>query len=220
MLLAQKGAKVAINDLDREKADEVVRQIRQLQGQAAAFPGNVLDDNFPRLLVNSVLQKWGKINCLINNAGMPLIAGICEKFGSDLLEGFCHDSAIHKMDDDKFDIIMKIHNYVPFRIARALSEHWMDPANKAMPKTIVNVSSTSGLHGSMGQINYATAKAGVLGLTKTIAAEWGRSVQPMMSLAIRDTDFPSFSDIMFGPTQWLMAGSIHALRARRTSRRR
>ncbi|CAI7584612.1 unnamed protein product [Penicillium manginii] len=78
------------------------------------------------------------------------------------------------MDDDKFDIIMKIHNYVPFRIARALSGHWMDPVNKFMPKTIINVSSTSGLHGSMGQINYATAKAGVLGLTKTIAAEWGR----------------------------------------------
>lgn len=71
MLLAQKGAKVAINDLDREKADEVVRQIRQFQGQAEAFPGNVLDEKFPQLLVDSVLQKWGKINCLINNAGMP-----------------------------------------------------------------------------------------------------------------------------------------------------
>lgn len=92
----------------------------------------------------------------------------------DRSQGFCHDSAIHKMDEDKFDIIMKIHNYVPFRMVRALSGHWMDPANRQAPKTIINVSSTSGLHGSMGQINYATAKAGVLGLTKTIAAEWGR----------------------------------------------
>lgn len=104
-----------------------------------------------------------------------------------MLEGFCHDSAIHKMDDDKFDIIMKIHNYVPFRITRALSGHWMDPRNKEMSKTIVNVSSTSGLHGSMGQINYATAKAGVLGLTKTIAAEWGRYVQLSMLIAICDS---------------------------------
>lgn len=78
------------------------------------------------------------------------------------------------MADDKFDIIMKVHNYTPFRMIRALSRHWMDPANLDMPKSIINVSSTSGLHGSMGQINYATAKAGIVGLTKTVASEWGQ----------------------------------------------
>jgi 3-oxoacyl-[acyl-carrier protein] reductase len=78
------------------------------------------------------------------------------------------------MDEDKFDIIMKIHNYVPFRMTKALSRHWMHLSNRDMPKTVVNVSSTSGLHGSMGQINYATAKSGIVGLTKTIASEWGR----------------------------------------------
>ncbi|OJI99670.1 hypothetical protein ASPVEDRAFT_51050 [Aspergillus versicolor CBS 583.65] len=156
ILLGQRGAKIAISDLDKEKAEDVVREIREFQGEAESFPGNVLDEDFPPRLVESVLKRWGKINCLINNAG------------------FCHDSAIHKMDEDKFDIIMKIHNYVPFRMTRALSAHWMDPANREMPKTVINVSSTSGLHGSMGQINYATAKAGVVGLTKTIASEWGR----------------------------------------------
>ena len=88
--------------------------------------------------------------------------------------GFLNDAAIHKMTEEKFDIVMKIHNYTPFRMIRALANHWMDPANRAMTKTIINVSSTSGLHGAMGQINYATAKAGVIGLTKTVAAEWGR----------------------------------------------
>ncbi|KAL4863426.1 hypothetical protein BDV12DRAFT_206477 [Aspergillus spectabilis] len=156
ILLAQKGAKIGVNDLDQDKADDVVGEIRRLGGEAHGFPGNVLDEEFPVWLVEGVLQKWGKINCLINNAG------------------FCHDSAIHKMDEDKFDIIMKVHNYVPFRMTRALSGHWMDPANRAMPKTVINVSSTSGLHGSAGQINYATAKSGVIGLTKTIASEWGR----------------------------------------------
>ncbi|KAJ5889644.1 hypothetical protein N7504_010454 [Penicillium tannophilum] len=78
------------------------------------------------------------------------------------------------MDDAKFDVIMKIHNYAPFRLLRAISPHWMDPSVRDMPKCIVNVSSTSGLHGAMGQINYATAKAGIVGLTKTVAAEWGR----------------------------------------------
>lgn len=88
------------------------------------------------------------------------------------------------MDEAKFDIIMKIHNYVPFRMTRALSRHWMDPAIRETAKVVINVSSTSGLHGSMGQINYATAKAGVVGLTKTIASEWGRSVQLTMSMII------------------------------------
>ncbi|KAJ6002963.1 hypothetical protein N7451_005510 [Penicillium sp. IBT 35674x] len=156
ILLAQKGARVAINDLDSTKAQEVVQEIRNRGGIAEALPGNMLDETFPAKLVADVLSKWGKINCLINNAG------------------FCHDSAIHKMDDAKFDVIMKIHNYAPFRLLRALSPHWMDPSVRDMPKCVINVSSTSGLHGAMGQINYATAKAGIVGLTKTVAAEWGR----------------------------------------------
>ncbi|TVY18049.1 Estradiol 17-beta-dehydrogenase [Lachnellula arida] len=78
------------------------------------------------------------------------------------------------MTEEKFDTVMKIHNYTPYRMIHALSGHWMDPANRAMTKTIINISSTSGLHGAMGQINYATAKAGIIGLTKTVAAEWGR----------------------------------------------
>ena len=82
------------------------------------------------------------------------------------------------MSDEKWDIIMKIHNYVPFRMIRAFSTHWMDPQTADMPKTVINVSSTSGLHGQMGQINYATAKSGIVGLTKTVAAEWARYVDP------------------------------------------
>ncbi|OAL18063.1 hypothetical protein AYO22_10985 [Fonsecaea multimorphosa] len=156
LLLASKGAKIGINDLDRDKAQEVVNEILAKGGQAECYPGDVLDPLFPGSFVAAILKKWGKINCLINNAG------------------FCHDGAIHKMADEKFDIIMKVHNYTPFRMIRALSTHWMDPANLDMAKSIVNVSSTSGLHGSMGQINYATAKAGIVGLTKTVASEWGR----------------------------------------------
>ena len=86
------------------------------------------------------------------------------------LPGFCFDSALHKMEEAKFDIVMKIHNYVPFHMIQALAEHWMLPENKDSPKSIINISSTSGLYGSMGQINYTTAKAGINGLTKTVAA--------------------------------------------------
>ncbi|KAF9887219.1 hypothetical protein FE257_010473 [Aspergillus nanangensis] len=156
LLFAQQGGKIAINDLDKDKAAKVVEEIRRLGGEAESCPGNVLDEQFPQQLMDAVLQKWGKINILVNNAG------------------FCNDSAIHKMTEDKFDIIMKVHNYTPYRMIRALSSHWMDPAFREMPKAVVNVSSTSGLHGSMGQINYATAKSGILGLTKTVASEWSR----------------------------------------------
>jgi 3-oxoacyl-[acyl-carrier protein] reductase len=72
--LAQKGAKIAVNDLDKDKAEDVVREIRGFQGDAESFPGNVLDEEFPPRLVNSVLQRWGKINCLINNAGMLILS--------------------------------------------------------------------------------------------------------------------------------------------------
>jgi 3-oxoacyl-[acyl-carrier protein] reductase len=154
----------------------VVREIRSLGHIAEAFPGDALDEKFPDQLVTRVLAKWGKVNCLINNAGMPMSHRMLRERHANLRPGFCHDSAIHKMPDAKFDIVMKIHNYTPFRLLRALSSHWMDPAFRDMPKNIVNVSSTSGLHGAMGQINYATAKAGIVGLTKTVASEWGRSV--------------------------------------------
>ena len=80
------------------------------------------------------------------------------------------------MTDEKFDLIMKVHNYAPFRLIRAVASHWMDPSFRDMPKSIINISSTSGLHGAMGQINYSTAKAGIVGLTKSVAAEWGRYV--------------------------------------------
>lgn len=69
LLLAQKGGKIAVNDLDQDKAAEVVAEIRSLGGEAESFPGNVLDEEFPQRLMDAVLQKWGRINSLINNAG-------------------------------------------------------------------------------------------------------------------------------------------------------
>jgi 3-oxoacyl-[acyl-carrier protein] reductase len=80
------------------------------------------------------------------------------------------------MTEAKFDVVMKIHNYVPFRLLKALSTHWMNPSNLETPKCVINISSTSGLHGAMGQLNYSTSKAGILGFTRTVAAEWSRYV--------------------------------------------
>ncbi|KAJ5776054.1 uncharacterized protein N7511_001065 [Penicillium nucicola] len=155
-LLASKGAKIVLADVDEVKANQAVDELRLAGYEAICVVGDAVDEAFPAIAVGAALNAFGKVNCLINNAG------------------FCYDSAIHKMSDEKWDIIMKIHNYVPFRMIRALSAHWMDPRNEDMPKSVINVSSTSGLHGQMGQINYATAKSGVVGLTKTVAAEWAR----------------------------------------------
>jgi 3-oxoacyl-[acyl-carrier protein] reductase len=87
ILLAQRGAKVAINDLDSEKAADVVREIRSLGRIAEAFPGDALDEKFPDQLITRVLAKWGKINCLINNAGMPIPHSILRKRHANRFQG-------------------------------------------------------------------------------------------------------------------------------------
>ncbi|KAF5710208.1 3-oxoacyl-(acyl carrier) reductase [Fusarium mundagurra] len=156
ILLASKGGRIIIADVDKSKASDTVRELESHGYEAAYVIGDALEDGFAEKAVGFALETFGKINCLINGAG------------------FCYDAAIHKMDDEKFDVIMKIHNYVPFRMVRALSSHWMARENYNMPKSIINISSTSGLHGQMGQINYSTAKMGIVGQTKTIASEWAR----------------------------------------------
>ncbi|SCV27528.1 related to 3-oxoacyl-(acyl carrier protein) reductase [Fusarium fujikuroi] len=155
-LLASKGGRIIIADVDKSKASATVQELQSGGYEAAYVIGDALEDGFAEKTVAFALETFGKVHCLINGAG------------------FCYDAAIHKMDDDKFDVIMKIHNYVPFRMVRALSSHWMARENREMPKTIINISSTSGLHGQMGQINYSTAKMGIVGQTKTIASEWAR----------------------------------------------
>ncbi|KAF5636927.1 3-oxoacyl-(acyl carrier) reductase [Fusarium sp. NRRL 25303] len=155
-LLASKGGRIIIADVDKSKASATVQELESDGYEAAYVIGDALEDGFAEKTVAFALETFGKVHCLINGAG------------------FCYDAAIHKMDDDKFDVIMKIHNYVPFRMVRALSSHWMAQENRDMPKTIINISSTSGLHGQMGQINYSTAKMGIVGQTKTIASEWAR----------------------------------------------
>ncbi|KLO99421.1 related to 3-oxoacyl-(acyl carrier protein) reductase [Fusarium fujikuroi] len=155
-LLASKGGRIIIADVDKSKASATVQELQSGGYEAAYIIGDALEDGFAEKTVAFALETFGKVHCLINGAG------------------FCYDAAIHKMDDDKFDVIMKIHNYVPFRMVRALSSHWMARENREMPKTIINISSTSGLHGQMGQINYSTAKMGIVGQTKTIASEWAR----------------------------------------------
>ncbi|MEM7336532.1 MAG: SDR family NAD(P)-dependent oxidoreductase [Chloroflexota bacterium] len=161
-LFAQNGAKVIVNDLNQEPADEVVAEVKMAGGEATAVAGDVTDPKFPEHLMQTTIDTYGKINILVNNAG------------------FTWDVMAHKMTDEQWQKIIDVHATAPFRMIRAVAPYMRDPAKEekraggAMePRCIINVSSTSGLHGNVGQANYATGKMGIVGLTKTIAKEWG-----------------------------------------------
>ncbi|CAE6404470.1 unnamed protein product [Rhizoctonia solani] len=158
LLFAKEGAKIVVSDLDEKKANAVVEEIKKAGGDAIAVAGDVGAEDFPEKIVNATIKSYGQINHIVNNAG------------------FTFDKMIHTMNDESFDLIMKIHVRAPFRLIRAAAPHMRlkGDAAKAVPnRSIVNVSSVSGLHGNVGQINYSAGKSAVVGMTKTIAKEWG-----------------------------------------------
>merc|ERR1711939_945287 len=157
LLFAKEGAKVVVSDLDQQKAQKVVDEIKQAGGQAIAVGGDVTANDFPKRLVEETVKAFGSIEHIVNNAG------------------FTSDKMLHTTSDETYELMLKVHNVAPFRIVREATPYMRtkDPKRIARNRSIVYVSSTSGLHGNVGQVNYATAKAGVVGLTKTIAKEWG-----------------------------------------------
>jgi 3-oxoacyl-[acyl-carrier protein] reductase len=158
-LLSEHGAKVVVNDLDGDVARETADGIA---GETAVYAGDLTADGAPDALVQTAIDAWGKIDIIVNNAGYTL------------------DGAIHKMSDDWFQKMLDIHLVVPFRVIRAAAPHLREPAKvereegREVFRKIVNVSSISGTMGNAGQANYSAGKAGVVGLTKTLAKEWGQ----------------------------------------------
>ncbi|MEU2506593.1 SDR family oxidoreductase [Streptomyces sp. NPDC007863] len=153
--LAAEGASVVINDLDKEPAEETVADIVAAGGKAVACVGSVIEDDFADRFVATAVDSFGGLDIIVNNAG------------------YTWDSVVQKMTDEQWDAILDVHLKAPFRILRAAQ-----PYIKANPtdyhRKVVNVSSVSGQYGNPGQANYSSAKAGVIGLTKTMAKEWGR----------------------------------------------
>jgi 3-oxoacyl-[acyl-carrier protein] reductase len=158
-LLSEHGAKVLINDLDGDVAKQAADEIA---GETAVFAGDLTKPGAPDQLVQAAVDAFGQIDIVVNNAGYTI------------------DAPVHKMSDEHFQAMLDIHTVVPFRVIRAAAPHLREPAKKEREegrevfRKIVNVSSTSGTFGNAGQANYSAGKAGVVGLTKTIAKEWGQ----------------------------------------------
>jgi 3-oxoacyl-[acyl-carrier protein] reductase len=158
-LLSEHGAKVVINDLDTDLATQTASEIA---GETAVFGGDLTKPDAPEALVKTALDAWGKIDIIVNNAGYTI------------------DAPIHKMSDEAYQRMLDIHTIVPFRVIRAAAPHLREPAKVEREegvevfRKIVNVSSISGTMGNAGQANYSSGKSAVVGLTKTLAKEWGQ----------------------------------------------
>jgi 3-oxoacyl-[acyl-carrier protein] reductase len=158
-LLIEHGAKVVINDLDGDVAQQTASEIG---GETAVHSGDLTKGDAPDQLVQTANDSFGRLDIIVNNAGYTL------------------DGPVHKLSDDWWQRMLDIHVTVPFKVIRAAAPHLREPAKKEREegrevfRKIVNVSSTTGMFGNAGQANYAAGKAGVVGLTKTVAKEWGQ----------------------------------------------
>ena len=160
--LAREGARVVVHDMDEGPAAETIDAVRAVGGEATACTGSVTEAGFGDRFVQTALDRYGGVDIIVNNAG------------------FTWDNVIQKMSDEQFQAVLDVHVTAPFRILRAASEPIRRFAKQEAAegrevfRKVVNISSVSGLGGNPGQVNYASAKAAVVGMTKTLAKEWGR----------------------------------------------
>ncbi len=158
-LLAEHGARVVVNDLDGDAAAQTAQEIA---GETAVHAGDLTRAGATDALVQTAVDAWGRVDIVVNNAGYTL------------------DAPLHKLSDEWFQRMLDIHTVVPFRVLRSAAPYLREPAKREREegvevfRKVVNVSSTSGMMGNAGQANYAAGKAAIVGLTKTLAKEWGQ----------------------------------------------
>lgn len=160
--LAQDGARIVVNDLDATFAEETVGAIREAGSEAVACVGSVTDQDFGDRFVKSAVDAFGGLDIIVNNAG------------------YTWDNVVQKMTDEQWYAMIDVHMTAPFRILRAASEFIRVASKKEAQegrevfRKVVNISSLAGVGGNTGQLGYGAAKAGVNGMTKVMAKEWGR----------------------------------------------
>lgn len=159
---AKEGGKVIVGELDAAPANETVAEIKALGGDALAVVGDITADGVPEQLVKTAVDTYGDLHVIVNSAG------------------YTWDAMIQNMTDQQWEAMLKIHLTAPFRILRAAAPvirervKAEEAAGQVVMRKIVNVSSTSGTQGNIGQINYSAGKSGIMGMTKTLSKEWGR----------------------------------------------
>jgi 3-oxoacyl-[acyl-carrier protein] reductase len=151
MLLAREGAAVVISDIDQKPLEATAREIAAAGGQAAWCLADVTRPADTDRLMDTAMEKFGDLNILVNNAGLT------------------RDALIHRMTDAQWDICLDIILKGTFNCIRSSAKYFRRPGHGGK---IINVASVVGLMGNIGQINYSAAKAGIIGLTKTVAREW------------------------------------------------
>jgi 3-oxoacyl-[acyl-carrier protein] reductase len=158
MRLSAAGAHVVISDID---ADAAQAAADSLPGSATIHAGDLTKPGAPDAAVQTAIEAFEKLDIIVNNAGYSL------------------DAPVHKVTDEAFQAMLDIHTVVPFRILRAAAPYLREPAKAEQAageevfRKVVNVSSLSGVMGNAGQAAYASGKAGMIGLTKAVAKEWG-----------------------------------------------
>jgi 3-oxoacyl-[acyl-carrier protein] reductase len=156
--LAAAGARVMLNDLDPGPLAEAQQAIPN----SAQFPGDLTSPSFPQQLVERTIEQLGGLDIIVNNAG------------------YTWDSILQKTTDEQFQAMLDIHLVAPFRILRAAAPYIRDTAKREaaegrrVHRKVVNITSIAATDGGPGQAGYSSGKAGVIGLTRTIAKEWGR----------------------------------------------
>lgn len=161
-LFADHGASVVVNDIDKDVAEATVKEITEAGGNAVVCAGSVTAADFAERVVKTAADSFGGLDVIVNNAG------------------YTWDSVIQNMTDEQWYAMLEVHLTAPFRIIRAATPYMRDVAKKEIEegkrvqRKIINISSTSGLAGNAGQVNYSAGKMGIVGVTKTMAKEWGR----------------------------------------------
>jgi 3-oxoacyl-[acyl-carrier protein] reductase len=151
-----------VNDLDAAPGDAVAAEIKAAGGEAIAVNGSVSEPGFADRFVGAATEKFGGLDIIVNNTG------------------YTWDSTIQKMTDEQFQAMLDVHLVAPFRILRAAAEPIRIMAKKEVEagrevfRKVVNISSIAGLYGNAGQASYSSAKASLVGLTRTMCKEWGR----------------------------------------------
>jgi len=152
-LFTKEGASVVVSDIDDAVLMETVAEIESTGGKVAGCSGDVRQSEDCQRIMEMAASKFGRLDILVNNAGIT------------------RDALIPRMTDDQWNTVIDICLKGTFNCIRAASKYMMKENHNGR---IINISSISGVNGNTGQINYSSAKMGLIGMTKTVAAEWAK----------------------------------------------